>query len=188
MAKKSDQEGGVVMMSGKARLVFSLTFVFYILPSLLIIPGIPAQEPHKDAQYQNEKGIEYFNKGFYEALPKKKKEEASRYFEQAGAAFKKAIALNENDVEAHRNLARVYYVQKKFSASALEYRKVTFLVPTDIDAYVLAASAYTKAKDYDQAMVQLKTAKTLIADQAVIQKLDDYLGRIQQKKDSQSEE
>jgi len=155
---------------------------------LLFIPSIPAQELQKDAQYQNEKGIEYFNKGFYEALPKKKKEEASRYFEQAGAAFKKAIALNKSDVDAHRNLARVYYVQKRFSAAALEYLKVTDLVPTDIDAYVLSALAYTKAKDYEQAMAQLKTAKTFTADQAVIQKLDDYLSKIEQKKGSQSEE
>ena len=82
------------MMLKKNCLLFSLMLAVFVLSALAIYSRGGAQEVHKDAGYYNEKGMGYFNKGFYDVLPKGKKEEASQNFERAVIAFKKAIAIN----------------------------------------------------------------------------------------------
>ncbi|MBN2372823.1 tetratricopeptide repeat protein [bacterium] len=140
--------------------------------------GCASQGIAKDEAYYNETGLGYFNKGFYELMPRGKREEASQLFEQAIAAFKEAISLNENYVEAHRNLARVFYVQKRFSEAAESYKKVAELTPNDIDTYLKIASAYTKLNNHSEAIEQLEKAKGLAIDQTVIDKLDNYIKKI----------
>lgn len=174
-------------MLRKTHLICSLTFAFYALSALTVFSGSVAQEASKDAKHYLEKGIDAFNKGFYEALPKKRPAEASQYFDQAAMAFKEAIRLDQNNVEAHRRLARLYYVQKNYLASAKAYQKVTELTPSDLNAYVLTALAYTKARKYDQAIEQLKAAKAHTTDQSVLQKLDEYIIRVEQKKSISNE-
>ena len=169
-------------MLKKNCLLFSLTLAVFVLSALAIYSRGDAQEVHKDAGYYNEKGMGYFNKGFYDGLPKGKKEEASQNFERAVTAFKEAIAINKNSVHAHRNLARVYYVQKRYLEAAEQYRKVTDLSPSDIDTYVITALAYTKVQRYAEAIEQLKIAKTFTADKAIIQKLDGYIAKVEQEK------
>jgi len=170
------------MMLKKNCLLFLLTLAVFVLSFLAICSRGDAQEVHKDAGYYNEKGMVYFNKGFYEGLPKGKKEEASQNFERAVIAFKEAIAINKNSVYAHRNLARVYYVQKRYLEAAEQYRKVTDLSPSDIDTYVITALAYTKVQRYAEAIEQLRIAKTFTADETVIEKLDGYIAKVEQEK------
>ena len=170
------------MMLKKNCLLFSFTLAVFVLSALAIYSRGGAQEVHKDAAYYNEKGMGYFNKGYYDALPKRKKEEASQNFELAIIAFKKAISINKDCVQAHRNLARIYYVQKKYSEAAEQYQKVTDLRPSCIDAYVLTALAYTKMKRYAEAIERLKIAEAFTEDKAVIKKLNDYINKIEQEK------
>lgn len=168
------------MMLKKTYLLFPLMLAVCVLSALAIYSRGGAQEINKDAGYYNEKGMGYFNKGFYDVLPKGKKEEASQNFERSIIAFRKAIAINKNSVQAHRNLARVYYIQKRYLKAAEQYQKVTDLNPSDIDVYVLTALAYTKLQRYTEAIEQIKTAKTFTDDKAVIQKLDSYINKIEQ--------
>jgi tetratricopeptide (TPR) repeat protein len=93
--------------------------------------------------------------------------------------FKKAIAANEGDVAAHRNLARVYHVQEKYALSAKEYKRVTELSPEDVDAYVNLAVTYSHLKRYDEAIEQLELAKTKTKDPGAIGKLNGYIEKLE---------
>ncbi|MBN2539780.1 MAG: tetratricopeptide repeat protein, partial [Deltaproteobacteria bacterium] len=170
------------MMLKKTYLLFSLTVAAFLLSTLAMYSKTGAQDVQKDEGYYIEMGMGYFNKGYYDVLPKNRKDEASLYLEHAITAFKKAIAINKDCVQAHRNLARVYYVQKRYVEAAEQYQNVTDLSPSDIDTYVITALAYTKAQRYAEAIERLNIAKTFTADEAVIQKLDDYINKIEEEK------
>ena len=130
------------------------------------------------ASPHNEQGLRYFKKGFYEHAPHNRHQEADRNYELAVSEFKKAIAANDNDVAAHRNLARVYHVQQKYALSAAEYKRVTELSPEDLEAYVNLAVAYSHLHRYDEAIEQLELAKTKTNDPAAIGKLNGYIEKV----------
>jgi len=127
----------------------------------------------------NEQGWGYFKKGFYEYAPHNKHQEANQYYEMAIAEFKQAIAANDGDAAAHRNLARVYHVQGKYALSAVQYRRVTELNPEDVDAYVNLAVAYSHLHRYDEAIEQLELAKTKTSDPVAIGKLNGYIEKLE---------
>ncbi len=128
----------------------------------------------------NERGEGYFKTGFYEMAPKGKAREANQYYDLAIAEFQKAIKSDDRDVAAHRNLARVYHVKGEYALSAEQYKKVTQLNPDDVDAYVNVALAYSHLHRYDDAIDQLEIAKTRTNDPAVINKLNGYIGKLEQ--------
>jgi len=140
-----------------------------------------SQGTTQDEAYYNERGMSYFNEGFYNLTPKGREAEASQAYEKAITALKEAIAINENYVDAHRNLARVYYMQKRFSEAAQEYERVTALAPYDIDVYVKLASAYAKLHQYSEAIEQLEKAKTFTSENVVLNRLNDFIKRLEQK-------
>lgn len=127
----------------------------------------------------NDQGWGYFKKGFYEFAPHNKHQEANQYYEMAIVEFKKAIAANDGDVAARRNLGRVYHVQQKYALSAEQYRKVTELTPDDVDAYVQLAVAYSHLQRYDEAIAQLELARTKTSDPAAIAKLNEYIKKLE---------
>lgn len=138
-----------------------------------------AQGRTHDAIKYNEMGVRYFNEAFYELTPIGRKQEACERYEQAIAAYKQAISLDESYVDAHCNLARVYYVQKRFLEAAQAYEKVTELTPEDIDAYVKLASAYAQLYMYSEAIEQLEEAKMFTTDENVIKRLNAFIKKIE---------
>ena len=90
-----------------------------------------------------------------------------------------ALLINESYVEAHRHLARVYYVQNNFSEAAEQYKKVTELAPGDIDAYLNLASSYERMKRYSEAIEQLEKAKTLSSEKKVVDKINGLIVKLQ---------
>ena len=167
-------------MLEKRCLVFAWGFALFLFSAMSLYSGSGAQEAQKDAEYYVEEGMDLFKKAYYEDLPNGKRKEAADNFERAAVAFKRAIAIKKDSVQARRHLARVYYVQKRYLAAAEQYREVTILNPSDIDTHVITALAYTKAQRYAEAIEQLMTAKAWTRDKAVIQKLDGYIKKIEQ--------
>jgi tetratricopeptide (TPR) repeat protein len=157
------------------------TIICMFLALLLVLStGISAMcQAQGGGSKHNEKGSDYFKKGFYEYAPHNRQQEANQYYEMAVSEFKKAVAADDNDVAAHRNLARVYHVQKKYALSAAEYKRVTVLSPEDIDAYVNLALAYSHLNKLDEAIAQLELAKTKTNDPAVIGKLNGYIEKLE---------
>jgi len=171
-------------MLKKRCVVSKWVFAVFLFPALALYSVAGAQEVRKDAGYYIERGMGYFNKGYYDEIPKGKALEASQSLDRAIEEFKQAILVNKDSVQAHRNLARAYYVQKRYLEAALQYRKVTGLNPSDINTYVLTALAYTRVQKFAEAIEQLKTARTFTSDETVIQKLDDYIHKIEEEKRS----
>ena len=114
--------------------------------------------------------------------PKHKKEEASKEYGLAIQEYNKALVINPDYAEAHRNLARVYYVQKKYLKAAKHYKKLTSLDPYDIDSYLYTASAYEKAQKYDEAIAELEIAKEKTTDPQIIEKLNSFIEKIEQRR------
>lgn len=130
------------------------------------------------AEHHNQQGLAYFQKGFYEHAPKSQAAEAERNYGLAVREFKAAIAQDAAYAEAHRNLARVYFVQKNFAGAAQEYRRVTELASHDLDAYVNLALALLELNRTDQAIQALEEAKTHTAEPGVLQTLDGYIAKV----------
>jgi tetratricopeptide (TPR) repeat protein len=159
----------VYLAAGIVSLALSVSFV-----------GAQGNDDSANEGYYIQRGLEYYKKGFYEFAPKGKQEEARQSYELATSELKKAIYVNPNSEEAHRNLARVYYVQKNFAEAAKEYKKVTQLNPYDIDSRVVLALALTKVKNFEEAMAELQDAKAWTSDEKILEKLDGYIRKLEE--------
>jgi tetratricopeptide (TPR) repeat protein len=157
-------------------LIFLIISVFFGLP---VHGAEKANSKISDESYHNQKGLSHFKNGFYNFTPKHQREEANKEYELAIQEYKKALSVNPDYAEAHRNLARVYYVQKKYLKAAEHYKRLTYLDPYDIDAYVLTALAYTEAQKYSEAKEELKNAKNTTTDPIIQKKLNDYIKKIE---------
>jgi tetratricopeptide (TPR) repeat protein len=157
------------------------TIICMLLALLLVLSsGIFSMcQAQGGGSLHNERGWGYYQKGFHEYAPHNRQQEANQYYEMAVAEFKKAIAANDGDVAAHRNLARVYHIQQKYALSAAQYKRVTELSPEDVDAYVNLAVAYSHLNKYDKAIEQLELAKTKTTDPVAIGKLNGYIEKLE---------
>ncbi len=153
--------------------------------ALLSLPGAFCQETgESDAGFHNRQGMEYFKKGFYDHAPKKQAAEAERNYGLAIREFKAAISKDAAHTEAHRNLARVYYVQKNFEGAAEEYRRVAELDPHDLDAYVNQALALIELKKPVEAIRALENAKSHTCDPKALEALDSYISKVHAHQDT----
>jgi Flp pilus assembly protein TadD len=85
----------------------------------------------------------------YEAL--RKREEAEAEYKKAVEAYKKYLADNENDPEAHYDLGQTYAGLGQYSEAIREYRLATKLKEDDPDIFYDLGVAYTKLAQYDAA-------------------------------------
>jgi len=147
--------------------------------ALFTVPGAFCQDRSVDeAGFHNRQGMEYFKKGFYDHAPKNHEAEAKRNYGLAVKEFKAAISRDFSFAEAHRNLARVYYVQKNFAGAAEEYKRVTELAPGDLDAYVNLALALIELSRPEEAIQALENAKGHTSDPKTLEALDSYITKI----------
>jgi tetratricopeptide (TPR) repeat protein len=168
-------KGGIMSKQSFAYLATGILF-FTCLVSLV---GAQGKNDSAGEAYHIQKGMEYYNKGFYQSAAKRQQEEAKQNYELAISEFKMAISVNPDSEVAHRNLARVFYVQKNFEEAAREYKKVTELNPYDIDAHVVLALTLTKMKRFEEAIAQLQDAKTWTTDDKILEKLDGYIQKLE---------
>ena len=156
--------------------------VLFLVASIFTVyeKRIDANDTKSDETYFNKKGLSYFNHGFYKLTPKGRLDEASQYYELAIIEFKKAIEINESFLQAYLNLARVYFVQKRFPEAAQVYIKALELNPTDIDIHLKLVLTYSMAEKYAEAIDQLKTARSLTTDEEVIEKLNGFIEKFSQ--------
>ena len=152
-----------------------------ILLAFLDVPGALCQVKGTDTDTPstyNQRGVDFFKKGFYEHAPKNQAAQAELNYRLAIKEFKAAITKDSSYTDAHRNLARVYYVRSNFEDAAEEYKKVTELAPGDIDAYVNLALAYIELKELNEAMDVLENAKEQTSDPKVLNTLNAYITKI----------
>lgn len=150
-----------------------------LLLTVLFLPRAFCQDADiLEAGIHNQQGMEYFKKGFYDHAPKNQGEEAQKNYSYAVSEFKTAIAKDSSFTEAHRNLARLYYVQKNFAGAAEEYKKVTELTPGDLDAYVNLALALIELQRLDEVILALEDARGQTFDPKALTTLDSSLAKV----------
>lgn len=161
------------------------TLAIVLLLTLAVSPGAfagsdnaPGSLPEK-AQI-NQQGLTHFKRGYFEMIPRGRKVEAQQEMARAEQAFIRAIEIDPDFTDAHRNLARLYYLQKKYDQAAIEYSHVLRLDPGDIDTYVQMAVVETELGNFEEAVNHLEAAKNETDDEQVIQKLNDYIQKIKE--------
>jgi tetratricopeptide (TPR) repeat protein len=164
-----------LVFHGRALAVIACALVFMFLS----VPAAFCQTNGVGgAEYHNQQGIAYFKQGFYHHTPKNQAADAERNYGLAVREFQAAIAEDPFFTDAHRNLARLYYVKKNFDEAAKEYRRVTELRPGDLDAYVNLALSLVELGKFDEALQTLEKAKHQTSDQKALNTLDTYISKL----------
>jgi len=138
-------------------------------------PGRPPNQPPPDKM---KAGIAHFEKAFYDLTPHKRDVEAAAEFDQALASFEAALADTPRSVEAHTYLARIYTVKKDFKKAAEHYDQVAAIEPANVDACVLAALSFVDAGNVPEARLRLVEARARTSDPAALEKLDEYVAKL----------
>lgn len=154
-------------------------FIGFLLLGLLALPAAFGQGSGvADANEHNRRGLEYFNKGHYEHAPRQQATATQTNYRAAEREFRAAVAGDPAFAEAHRNLARVLFVQRDYAGAAEEYRAVISLTADDLDAYVNLALALIELRQPDEAIAALQRAKGRTADEKALAALDAYIARV----------
>jgi tetratricopeptide (TPR) repeat protein len=167
--------GGLFIMGTLHRLFFMAAVI--LISAFLAIAAAKPPQSDKGAEH-NKKGLQYYDEAFYQNLPKGKQREADEFFDRAITEFRSAIAADPKSVAAYRNLARVFYVREDYLQAAEAYRRVTLLEPEDVDAHLLLALCYAQIDRFAEALQVLETAKARTDDPEVVEKLDEYVKKI----------
>jgi tetratricopeptide (TPR) repeat protein len=150
-----------------------------ILITLVLVPfTVLRSGGMEDEAFFNDKGLGHYNRAYYEFLAAGKTAQAEEEFEKAALAFREVIGINDRFVEAHRNLGRVYTVQKKDGAAVDEYRKVVDLEPGNLENYLPLASALERLGRFDEAREVLTRAKALSGDSQVREGFDRLIEKL----------
>ena len=138
---------------------------------------IEANDTEGDETYFNKKGLSYFDHGFYKLTPKGRTDEAAEAFRLAEAEFKKALALNPSFIEAHLNLARLYFVQKEYDQAAGAYQEALALDPENIETAANLANCFFLMGEREQAREVLTAAKDRVTDPDLRGRLDALIAK-----------
>ncbi len=138
-----------------------------------------AEENDRDATFYNEKGLAYFNEGFYKFTPKARLEEAAEVYELTETEFKKALALNPSFIEAYLNLARLYYVQKDYYQTATAYQEALDLEPENINTAVTLANTFYKMGEHDRARILLIATRDRVTNNGMRDLLSALINNIE---------
>lgn len=80
----------------------------------------------------------------------------ARAYDNAIAAFQKAISYNPNMTDAYYNIASIYVTQKKYDEAYNTYVKIIAMNPHDYDSILQAAKISYNRKNYALAMKYLE--------------------------------
>ena len=90
--------------------------------------------------------------------------EQRKDFKNAIDAYKHAIVLDRDNLDAIRGLAENYLNDGQLKASLEQYKVIADSNPEDAQTYVRMAEIYRREAKYDQALENLKRAETLVPD------------------------
>jgi tetratricopeptide (TPR) repeat protein len=169
---------GGTMISKKLRKIIVCAMVLVFFAASAALCQVKGTADTDTPGTHNQRGVEFFKKGFSEYAPRNQAAQAELNYRLAIKEFKAAIEKDPSYTDAHRNLARVYFVKKNFEEAAWEYKKVTELAPGDLDSYVNLALAYIELKEFEEAVEALENAKDRTSDPRVLETLNGYIARI----------
>jgi tetratricopeptide (TPR) repeat protein len=97
------------------------------------------------------------------------------------AAYKKALDLEPDNLDAERALAKALLDDNQFTPALQAYKDIAAGDPTDPEAYLRISEIERRQGSYEEALTTLKKAKSLVSDNVEVSfnegLLDDALGR-----------
>jgi tetratricopeptide (TPR) repeat protein len=123
----------------------------------------------------NHMGEKYLQSGLCDLMPHGSRQDAYQSLVNAEQLFRKAIEINYYNTDAHRNLARLYYFEKKLDLADVEYATTIRLDPNNIDARVDMALLQAERGNPKEAIRHLQDAKNRTRDPGMIQRLNRYM-------------
>lgn len=109
---------------------------------LLYISPVLAEEK-ESGKYWNKRGLSYKQTGKYQ---------------EAEAAFQKAIQINPYVADYYNNLGRLYFKSGRYEDAIESFKHAARLEPRGFGIYRNMGSAYAQLKKYPQAIESLKKA------------------------------
>lgn len=155
------------------------TAAMALLAALALSPWSNAQPPENAATH-GARAQALFEEGFYDLIPHQQPEAARQRFERAVAELNQALAVDPNNEPALRLLARIHTVEGRHAEAADAYRRMLALRPGDIDTRVALALALSEEGRFDDAIAELRQARSYTRDEGVLRRLDGYIGRLEQ--------
>ena len=98
------------------------------------------------------------------------------------AAYRKSLDIEPDNLDAERSLAHALLNDNQLTPALQAYKDIASGDPTDPDAYLRISEIERRQGNYEDALVTLKKAKSLVSDSLEISfqegLLDDALGRL----------
>ena len=113
--------------------------ILLLLILMLSVPAI-AEEPGNDAKLIYNQGVEYYKQG---------------EFERSMEAFKKAVALEPNYIDAYYNLGTILEQLEQYDAALTVFKQIIVRKPDDYESVYKAALLSSKLGDNNNAKAYL---------------------------------
>jgi tetratricopeptide (TPR) repeat protein len=94
--------------------------------------------------------------------------EQRKDYKSAIDAYKHAVVLDRDNLDAIRGLAENYFNDGQMDAALEQYKVIIDSNPEDAQSYVRVSEIYRREAKYDQALESLKKADTLVPDSAEV--------------------
>jgi len=94
--------------------------------------------------------------------------EQQKEFKQAINAYKRAIDIDKDNLDAQRGLANSLLGDNQIDAALEQYKQVADADPQDAQAYLRMSEIYRREGNYTDAMATLKKAESLVQDSVEI--------------------
>ena len=114
------------------KLTFCLLAVFFS-----VSPHLFAQDSREDADFYNNRGLEYLNNGEYDL---------------AIEDFSQAIRMEPDNADAYINRGDAYYWRDEYDPAITDYNQAILLDPNIARAYNKRGNAYDSKGEYDRAI------------------------------------
>jgi tetratricopeptide (TPR) repeat protein len=90
--------------------------------------------------------------------------EQQKKYDEAIAAYKKAVEMDNENLDAQRGLAQNLLNDNQLTAALSQYKSIADADPQDAQAYMRIADIYRRQGKFEQAMAALDKAETLVQD------------------------
>jgi tetratricopeptide (TPR) repeat protein len=94
--------------------------------------------------------------------------EQRKDYKSAIDAYKHAVVLDRDNLDAIRGLAENYFNDGQMDAALEQYKVIIDSNPEDAQSYVRVSEIYRRQAKYDEALESLKKADTLVPDSAEV--------------------
>ena len=155
----------------------TVLFFAVLLPYLCASADLRAQTAEEFMSL----GLTHFKNVYYKPRSGKSKARIDSEYDLAEKAFRNAVQMRPDWLEAYLSLGRTYFVQKKYPQAAETYRAALKVDPQEKAVYLKLASAQEMSGDYAGAVNTLRKLRALEKDERTLRILDEFIQKLGEK-------